>query len=103
MYIFNVSVNIKSFIISTFIRIIIFFPDFAEKLFKQLESTNERFEVKLMALDVISRLIGLHQLFLFNFYPYIQRFMQPHQRGNTHFYIFASIILPLLLSLIVQI
>lgn len=56
--------------------------DFAEKLFKQIEKKNERFEVKLMTLDVISRLIGLHNLFLLNFYPYIQRFLQPHQRGK---------------------
>lgn len=56
---------------------------FAEKLFKQLEKNNDRFEIKLMSLDVISRLIGLHNLFLFNFYPYIQRFLQPHQREVT--------------------
>ena len=55
--------------------------DFAEKLFKQLEGMTERFEVKLMQMDLISRLIGVHQLFLLNFYPYIQRFLQPHQRG----------------------
>lgn len=57
--------------------------DFAEKLFKQIEKKNDRFEVKLMTLDVISRLIGLHNLFLLNFYPYIQRFLQPHQREVT--------------------
>ncbi|KAJ8925114.1 hypothetical protein NQ315_001296 [Exocentrus adspersus] len=62
----------------------------AEKLFKQLESSNKRFEVKLMTLDVISRLIGLHDLFLFNFYPYIQRFMQPHQREVTRLLQFAA-------------
>lgn len=45
----------------------------AEQLFKQLHSQNERFEVKLMHLDVISRLIGIHELFLFSFYPYITR------------------------------
>lgn len=45
----------------------------AENLFKQLHSQNERFEVKLMHLDVISRLIGIHELFLFAFYPYITR------------------------------
>lgn len=55
---------------------------FAERLFKRLEATNERFEIKLLILDVISRLIGLHQLILFNFYPYIQRYLQPHQRGT---------------------
>ncbi|XP_071452488.1 protein SDA1 homolog [Hetaerina americana] len=62
----------------------------AEKLFQRLEKTNERFEVKLMTLDVISRLIGLHQLFLFNYYPYIQRFMQPHQREVTRILQFAA-------------
>ncbi|XP_034234872.1 protein SDA1 homolog [Thrips palmi] len=62
----------------------------AEKLFKQLEKTNERFEVKLLTLDMISRLIGLHQLFLFNFYPYIQRFIQPHQREVTKLLQFAA-------------
>ncbi|XP_066250256.1 protein SDA1 homolog [Euwallacea similis] len=62
----------------------------AEKLFKQIESSNQRFEVKLMTLDVISRLIGLHNLFLFNFYSYIQRFMQPHQREVTRILQFAA-------------
>lgn len=57
---------------------------FAEKLFKQMEKNNDRFEVKLMTLDVVSRLIGLHDLFLFNFYPYLQRFLQPHQRGEKN-------------------
>lgn len=54
---------------------------FAEKLFHQLEKRHERFEVKMLTLDVVSRLIGLHQLIVFNFYPYIQRFLQPHQKG----------------------
>lgn len=62
----------------------------AEKLFRQNEATNRRFEVKLLTLDVISRLIGLHDLFLFNFYPYIQRFMQPHQREVTRILQFAA-------------
>lgn len=62
----------------------------AEALFKQLQSQNERFEVKLMHLDVISRLIGLHELFLFPFYPYITRFLQPHQRQVTRILQFAA-------------
>ncbi|XP_076161798.1 protein SDA1 homolog isoform X2 [Ptiloglossa arizonensis] len=56
---------------------------FAEKLFKQLEKNNDRFQIKLLTLDLISRLIGLHHLFLLNFYPYLQRFLQPHQREVT--------------------
>lgn len=63
---------------------------FSEKLFKQLESSNERFEVKLMSLDVISRLIGLHNLFLFNFYPFIARLLMPHQREVTRILLFAA-------------
>lgn len=62
----------------------------AEGLFKQLQGTNERFEVKLMHLDVISRLIGIHELFLFGFYPYITRFLQPHQRQVTRVLQFAA-------------
>uniref|UniRef100_A0A182IJL2 Protein SDA1 homolog n=1 Tax=Anopheles atroparvus TaxID=41427 RepID=A0A182IJL2_ANOAO len=62
----------------------------AENLFKQLQDGNERFEVKLMHLDVISRLIGIHELFLFSFYPYITRFIQPHQRQVTRILQFGA-------------
>ncbi|KAK3099295.1 hypothetical protein FSP39_002193 [Pinctada imbricata] len=64
--------------------------DFSEKLFGQLEKTNERFEVKVMMIDLISRLIGIHQLFLFNFYPFVQRFLQPHQREVTKLLLYAA-------------
>uniref|UniRef100_A0A4W3HDN3 Protein SDA1 n=1 Tax=Callorhinchus milii TaxID=7868 RepID=A0A4W3HDN3_CALMI len=36
--------------------------DFAEKLFKQLESSKERFEVKMMMMNLISRLVGIHEV-----------------------------------------
>ena len=35
---------------------------FCEKLFRQLDSTTERFEVKLLMVDLVSRLIGIHQV-----------------------------------------
>merc|ERR1712106_1228858 len=54
--------------------------EFAEKLFKKLEGLTEKFEVKLLLLELVSRLIGTHQLVLLNFYPYISRFLAPHQR-----------------------
>jgi protein SDA1 len=63
---------------------------FVEKLFKQLETMNERFEVKIMTLDLISRLIGTHQLILLNYYPYVKRFLQPHQRDVTKILQFAA-------------
>ena len=54
---------------------------FSERMYKVLEKSTERFEFKLMLMTVISRIVGVHQLFLFNFYPFLQRFLQPHQRG----------------------
>ncbi|XP_072261611.1 protein SDA1 homolog [Pyxicephalus adspersus] len=64
--------------------------EFAEKLLKELENSKERFEVKIMLMDLISRLVGIHELFLFNFYPFIQRFLQPHQREVTKILLFAA-------------
>ncbi|XP_054164284.1 protein SDA1 homolog [Oppia nitens] len=55
----------------------------AERLFKSLQTCNERFEVKLMFMNLISRLVGIHELILLNFYPFIQRFIQSHQREVT--------------------
>lgn len=57
---------------------------FVEKLFSRLQKCNERFEVKMMMLKVIARTIGLHQLMLLNFYPYLQKYIQPHQRDVTN-------------------
>lgn len=56
---------------------------FAEKLFSRLQTCNERFEVKMMMLKVIARTIGLHRLILLNFYPFLQKYIQPHQRDVT--------------------
>ncbi|XP_058115565.1 uncharacterized protein LOC131258331 [Magnolia sinica] len=57
---------------------------FAEKLFSRLQTCNERFEVKMMILKVIARTIGLHRLILLNFYPFVQKYVQPHQRDVTN-------------------
>ncbi|XP_071385518.1 protein SDA1 homolog isoform X2 [Centroberyx affinis] len=64
--------------------------DFSEKLLKQLEDSKERFEVKIMMMELISRLVGIHELFLFNFYPFVQRFLQPHQREVTKILLCAA-------------
>ncbi|XP_029301366.1 protein SDA1 homolog [Cottoperca gobio] len=64
--------------------------DFSEKLLKQLEDSKERFEVKIMMMEFISRLVGIHELFLFNFYPFVQRFLQPHQREVTKILLCAA-------------
>lgn len=56
---------------------------FAEKLFKLVETTNEGFEMKLSILDLVSRLIGIHSLFLLNYHSFLLRFLNPHQRGKS--------------------
>ncbi|GAV59789.1 SDA1 domain-containing protein/NUC130_3NT domain-containing protein [Cephalotus follicularis] len=58
--------------------------EFAEKLFSRLQSCNERFEVKMLMLKVIARTVGLHRLILLNFYPFLQKYVQPHQRDITN-------------------
>ncbi|XP_057457926.1 uncharacterized protein LOC130748697 [Lotus japonicus] len=57
---------------------------FAEKLFSCLQNCNERFEIKVMIMKLIARTIGLHQLILLNFYPFVQKYIQPHQRDVTN-------------------
>mmetsp|Transcript_9692 Transcript_9692/g.35495 ORF Transcript_9692/g.35495 Transcript_9692/m.35495 type:complete len:750 (-) Transcript_9692:1617-3866(-) len=57
---------------------------FAERLFQRLQKIHTNFETKLLMLNVISRVIGVHQLLVLPFYTYIQRYLQPHQREVTH-------------------
>lgn len=64
--------------------------EFCEKLFKQMEKSTERFEVKLMMIDLVSRLIGIHKLLVLNFYPFMKRFLQPHQREVTRLLLYLA-------------
>ncbi len=63
---------------------------FAEKLFKLVETSHGKFEVKLMIMNLIARLIGIHELIMLNYYPFLQRFLQPHQREVTKLLSFAA-------------
>ncbi|KAK6922314.1 hypothetical protein RJ641_012821, partial [Dillenia turbinata] len=56
---------------------------FAKKLFSRLQNSHERFEVKMMMLKVIAWTVGPHYLILLNFYPFLQKYVQPHQRDVT--------------------
>lgn len=57
--------------------------ELAEKLFKKLRQTGERFEVKLLLMNFISRLIGCHRLILLSFYSFIQKYLTSHQQNVT--------------------
>lgn len=63
---------------------------FAEKLLSCVESTSEKFEVKLMMMSLISRLIGAHELLVLNFYSYIAKYLQPHQTDVTRILQYAA-------------
>ena len=63
---------------------------FAERLFKLVESSREKFEIKLMIMNLIARLVGIHELILLNYYPFLQKFLQPHQREVTKLLTFAA-------------
>jgi protein SDA1 len=70
----------------------------AEKLFKKLRQPGEKFEVKLLLMNFISRLIGCHKLILLSFYSFLQRYITSHQKDVTH--ILAYLIQVLSYSLI---
>eukprot|EP00126_Sphaerothecum_destruens_P001900 Sdes_comp15335_c0_seq1m4195 len=55
----------------------------AEKLFQILKDSTQRFEVRVLMMKLIGRLIGTHDLILLNFYPFLQKYLQPHQRDVT--------------------
>ncbi len=56
---------------------------FAEKLLAQLRKSTDKFEVKLLMISLISRIIATHELLVLNFYPFVQKYMQPHQQKVT--------------------
>ncbi|GKV14259.1 hypothetical protein SLEP1_g25160 [Rubroshorea leprosula] len=61
---------------------------FAEKLFSNLRTCCEWFEVnaflvRMMMLKVIARTIGLHRLILLDFYHFLQKYVQTHQKEIT--------------------
>lgn len=56
---------------------------FAEKVFKRLQGSREKFETKMLMVQVVSRTITVHRLVVLPFYPFIARYLQPQQRDVT--------------------
>ena len=52
---------------------------FAERLLSTLQRTSERFEVRLLFLSVIARIVAEHQCVILALYSYLERFLQPSQ------------------------
>ena len=55
----------------------------AEKLLRMIKGPNERFEVKLLIMNFISRIVGSHRLVLLNFYSLLQKYLNSHQKNVT--------------------
>ncbi|KAI9323748.1 SDA1-domain-containing protein [Dichotomocladium elegans] len=56
---------------------------FAEKLYSKLSAKQERWEIRLLRMNLISRVIGIHQLSLLGFYSLLIKYLQPSQRDVT--------------------
>ncbi|KAI9309047.1 SDA1-domain-containing protein [Cunninghamella echinulata] len=56
---------------------------FAEKLYSRISSKEDRWEIRLMKMNLISRVIGIHQLTVLGFYPLLIKYLQPTQRDVT--------------------
>ncbi|CAI5734275.1 unnamed protein product [Hyaloperonospora brassicae] len=54
-----------------------------ERQLKLLKRCTERFEVKLLMMNFIGRVVGFHKLVLLPFYPLLQRYLQSHQQSVT--------------------
>jgi protein SDA1 len=64
---------------------------FVEKLFSKLKKSNDKYEVKLFMLRLISRMIGRHKIQLLQFYPNLLRYLNSHNKDKIS-EIFAMII-----------
>ncbi|KAI8073877.1 SDA1-domain-containing protein [Gongronella butleri] len=56
---------------------------FAEKLYSRITSKDDRWEVRLMKMNLVSRVIGIHQLTILGFYTLLIKYLQPTQRDVT--------------------
>ena len=56
---------------------------FAEKLFSRMRNGNEKAETRMLMMSVISRVIGVHRILLLNFYPYLQKYINPSRPEIT--------------------
>lgn len=56
---------------------------FAERLFASMRKGSQSLELRMLMMNVISRVVGFHKLILYNFYPLLQQYMQSHQKDVT--------------------
>jgi protein SDA1 len=64
--------------------------EFADQLYKRLSSSSDRYELKLLMMALIAKVIGIHQLIILSFYQFLQRYMTPRQREVTKVLLYAA-------------
>ncbi|KAJ8903954.1 hypothetical protein NDN08_000485 [Rhodosorus marinus] len=59
--------------------------EYTERLFSDLQTRkkNVSFDAKLTMINLITRMISIHELLVLNLYPLLQRYLQPHQERVT--------------------
>jgi len=63
---------------------------FAERLFSAVKRSKEKWDIKVLYVGVISRIIAHHQVLLFSFYAFLQNYLTPSQRDVTKLLIYAA-------------
>uniref|UniRef100_A0AC35UCK7 Protein SDA1 n=1 Tax=Rhabditophanes sp. KR3021 TaxID=114890 RepID=A0AC35UCK7_9BILA len=64
---------------------------FADRVFKMLEGTkNEKFEIRLLRMALVARIIGVHKLQVLGFYSFLHRYLNPKQRDVTRILLYAA-------------
>ncbi|EEA08517.1 uncharacterized protein CMU_003470 [Cryptosporidium muris RN66] len=56
---------------------------FAENLFRRVGRHSDPFEVRLVLIELISKLIERHKLIVLNFYTFLARYLSPNNRNVT--------------------
>jgi len=49
----------------------------------ELKQSKDRWEVQLMIMNLISRIIAIHELIVMNFYPYLEKYLWPMKQDVT--------------------
>eukprot|EP01105_Mastigella_eilhardi_P024861 TRINITY_DN658_c0_g2_i1.p1 TRINITY_DN658_c0_g2~~TRINITY_DN658_c0_g2_i1.p1 ORF type:complete len:616 (-),score=218.04 TRINITY_DN658_c0_g2_i1:93-1940(-) len=57
---------------------------YTKKVFGMLKHNKEAFNIRILIMNFISRLISCHSVILFGFYSYMQRYLKPHQQHIAH-------------------
>lgn len=60
---------------------------FADKLFRKSKTSNQSFDIRLMMLNLVARVIKVHKLILVNFYPFIQKYLDSKQTSINYIFV----------------